>query len=221
MESTLTLRLANEGDIDAMTTITTTAYPLDAQWRYRFPKLNVYSDDHHDFLRSRQAAHIANAMRGTQVVMLAEAPSNQNPSVKKVVALSVWQLPGTYMKEGNGSPKVQNQRRDADIPRMQAFKKSLGEAKEILLDRIYGENQLFLLSLATHPDHHRRGAGTMLCRWGMAKAREEGSTVTLFASVIGKMLYEKLGFKQVGMAHVQVDGEEEGLDIPAMVAGSW
>ena len=61
----------------------------------------------------------------------------------------------------------------------------------------------------------------MLCRWGMAKAREEGSTVTLFASVIGKMLYEKLGFKQVGMAHVQVDGEEEGLDIPAMVAGSW
>ncbi len=59
-----------------------------------------------------------------------------------------------------------------------------------------------------------------LCRWGLDKAREEGLAVTLFASGMGKVLYEKLGFKQVGVAHVQVDGEEEEINIPAMVAGT-
>lgn len=95
MESTLTIRPAKEADVDAMTTITTMAYPMDPQWRYRFPKLDIYPEDHHSLLRSRQAAHIANSMKGSHTVMLAEAPSNQNSSVKEVIALSVWQLPDT------------------------------------------------------------------------------------------------------------------------------
>ncbi len=103
---------------------------------------------------------------------------------------------------------------------MQAFRERLGEAKEVLLNQKYGGKQLFLLSLATHPEYHRRGAGTMLCRWGLDKAREEGLAVALFATGMGKVLYEKLGFKQVGVAHVQVDGEEDEINIPAMVAGT-
>ena len=54
----------------------------------------------------------------------------------------------------------------------------------------------------------------------MNKAREEGLAVTLFATGIGKMLYEKLGFEQLGVVHVEVDGEEEDLNIPAMVAST-
>lgn len=95
----------------------------------------------------------------------------------------------------------------------------LAEAKEVLLNRRYGENQMFLLSLATHQDHKRHGSRTMICRWGMAKPREMGLAVTLFASDMGKMLYDKLGFKQVGVSGLQVDGEEEELSIPAMVVG--
>lgn len=105
MDSTLIIRPANEADIGAMTTIAATAAPLDAQRRYCFPKRDVYPDDHHDYLRSRQAGHIANSMKGTHAVMLAEAPCNKNPSVKEVVALSVWQLPGAYTKNGDGTPK--------------------------------------------------------------------------------------------------------------------
>lgn len=62
---------------------------------------------------------------------------------------------------------------------MQAFKESLGVAKGALLDSKYGENELFSLSLATHPEPPRRGAGTILCKGGMAKAGEEGLAVTL------------------------------------------
>ena len=105
MESTLTIRAAKEADIDAMTTITTMANSMNPEWRYRFPKLDVYPDDHHSLLRSRQAAHIANSMKGTHTVMLVEAPCNQNSGVKEVIALSVWQLPGTDAKEDNGKQK--------------------------------------------------------------------------------------------------------------------
>ena len=101
MESTLTIRPANESDIDAMTTIITMARVQDPEWRYRFPKLDLYPDDHHSFQRSRQAGHIANSRKGTHTVMLAEAPSYQNSGVKEVIALSVWQLPGTYTNGDN------------------------------------------------------------------------------------------------------------------------
>lgn len=103
---------------------------------------------------------------------------------------------------------------------MQVFRERLEEAKDVFFDRRYGEKQLFLLSFATHPEYHRRRARTMLCRWEIDRAREEGLAVTLFASGMGNMLYEKLGFKQVGVAHAQVDGEEEEIYISAMVSRS-
>ena len=57
----------------------------------------------------------------------------------------------------------------------------------------------------------------MLLQWVLAKAREEGWVVSLFASLMGEKLYTKLGFTRVGTAHVQVEGEDEALDVPAIV----
>jgi hypothetical protein len=57
----------------------------------------------------------------------------------------------------------------------------------------------------------------MLTQWGIDKARTEGMNTTLFATPMGFPLYRKLGFCEVGRVHVQVDGEKELLDIPAMV----
>ena len=37
---------------------------------------------------------------------------------------------------------------------------------------------------------------------------------------MGKILYDKLGFEQVGAVRVKVEGEEVVLDIPAMVHDS-
>ena len=105
MESTLTIRPATEADIGAMTTITMMAYSLNPEWRYRFPRLNLYPEDHHAFLLRRQAGHIDNSIKGTHTVMVVEAPSNQNPSVKKVVALGVWELPGTFTRGGDAPQK--------------------------------------------------------------------------------------------------------------------
>ena len=51
--------------------------------------------------------------------------------------------------------------------------------------------------LTTHPDHHRRGAGTMLVKWGTDKADELGLESYLEGSSQGRPLYERHGFQPV------------------------
>ncbi len=106
--------------------------------------------------------------------------------------------------------------RDANQARMQAWAAALA-GKRDLLDAVYRDDQFFLMVLDTHPEYQRRGAGTILCEWGMARAREQGKVVTLFASTMGAPLYGKLGFRTLGVVKVQVEGEEEKLELPAMM----
>ena len=114
-------------------------------------------------------------------------------------------------------PADYSERRDASAPRMNAFRASIGVNKKMTFDAVYGEQQLNLMVLATRPDYQRRGAGSALVKWGMKKAKDEGLTVTLFSSPQGYGLYKKLGFVDVGIASVQVEGEELALTLPMMV----
>ena len=67
----------------------------------------------------------------------------------------------------------------------------------------YGGKQIHLWLLTTHPDFRRRGAGTMLYNWGFDRAAEKGWVVTVLASPLGKLLYERLGCKLLGSVTVQ------------------
>ena len=51
----------------------------------------------------------------------------------------------------------------------------------------------------------------------MARAKEQGKGVTLFASPMGERVYRRLGFREIGVVAVQVEGEEEKVEIPALV----
>lgn len=81
----------------------------------------------------------------------------------------------------------------------------------------YGEEQLLLWELMTHPDFRRRGAGTMLCDWGEKEAAKKGWTLTVMSSPIGRLLYEHLGYELVGSERVQADGEDEAFDIYSLI----
>jgi predicted N-acetyltransferase YhbS len=116
------------------------------------------------------------------------------------------------------SPSDHLDRRDANPARMTAFRKAICKAKEEWFDKKFGESQMCLTTLATYPDYMRRGAGKALCEWGIKKAvSDKLAAVTLFSSPMGKPLYTKLGFRQVGMVHTQVEGEEEFPDFPGMI----
>ena len=87
-----------------------------------------------------------------------------------------------------------------------------------MFDDKYGADKYIYLSLLnTHPDYQGQGAGKALCQWGLEKADREAWIVTLFSSPMGKRLYAKLGFRDVGSFKTQVEGEAEWLDTPAMV----
>lgn len=49
--------------------------------------------------------------------------------------------------------------------------------------------------LGAHPDYHGRGIGSMLLKWGLDRADQEGLETYLSASPSGRPLYEKRGFK--------------------------
>tara|TARA_R110002003_G_scaffold104_15_gene8303 strand:+ start:15090 stop:15857 length:768 start_codon:yes stop_codon:yes gene_type:complete len=65
-------------------------------------------------------------------------------------------------------------------------RKSLGTRPYFVLD-----------TLATLPQHERRGAGSMLVRWGCEKADEAGVVAYVEASPVGAPLYARHGFEPV------------------------
>lgn len=118
-------------------------------------------------------------------------------------------------------PSDHPERLDANPARMLEFRKQLHKAKTAWFDSRYGDEQLNLMVLATHPDYRRRGAATLLVRWGVDQAARRGAAITLFSSPMGLPLYTKLGFRPVGLVHCQVDGEEEFVELPGMIWEPW
>lgn len=77
----------------------------------------------------------------------------------------------------------------------------------------YGNDQVNLWMLVTHPRFRRQGAATMICNWGQQESLKTNRILTVMASPMGKALYLVLGYKIVGAVTAQVDGEEEKVDI--------
>ncbi|PMD45735.1 hypothetical protein L207DRAFT_420211 [Hyaloscypha variabilis F] len=225
MEIKPALRRAIKSDVEAISRIALASMALDPQWPYRFPLASVYPEDHKKFTRIRYTEYLSNQDIGAFDIMLAELPSNEDPSTTIPIAFAIWQLPGSHIKRTGNKQKPSTKppsdhlnRRDASPVRMQQFRKTISKAKEEWFDNRFGESQMCLTTLATHPEYMRRGAGSALCEWGIRKAVAENlKAVTLFSSPMGKRLYTKLGFRQVGLVHTQVEGEEEFLEFPGMI----
>lgn len=57
------------------------------------------------------------------------------------------------------------------------------------------ERHAVLGMIVTSPDYRRRGAASLLLRWGIEKADERGVEIYLESSVAGRPLYEKFGLR--------------------------
>lgn len=108
-------------------------------------------------------------------------------------------------------------REDANSERLNAFTNAGIKAKQDFLNDVYGDNQIHLQILGTHPDAMRRGFGSALCAWGMAKAREDGLVVSLLAGPKGYPLYTHLNFQALETVVVQVPDDEDNVFLTPMV----
>ncbi|KAK7756927.1 hypothetical protein SLS62_000943 [Diatrype stigma] len=72
---------------------------------------------------------------------------------------------------------------------------------------------------AVHPAYQRRGIASRLVRWGLEEARRRGSGSALEAiteaSVMGRSVYERLGFRPVAEIEYEVDEEFQARDRPS------
>ena len=233
----MSIRPATAADLDAITWIITEGMPDDPATRYQYPYRLDFPEDHYKYTR---ILHEHLMSMESKSYMVFESPSIEDAEVKKPVALALWQLPGSHIaateatavpRSNDGSdalaatetkikstgPIVRPERRDANIARHTAFRANISVAKRQMFDNKFGDQQLYLDLLACHPDYRGRGAGEMLVKWGLEKAKAEGLTVTLYASPMGGRVYSRLGFKRVGSFRTQVEGEEEFYDLPGMV----
>lgn len=75
---------------------------------------------------------------------------------------------------------------------------------------------LYLNLLSTRPTHHRRGAGSMLIKWGLDRADELGVEAYHESSIEGRPLYERFGYKvikEVKFDMAQYGRPDLGVDV--------
>jgi len=107
-------------------------------------------------------------------------------------------------------------RRDADLKHTEEFNRVVYGAKKDYFDDVYGDKQIHLELLATHTDYQKRGAGSMLMRWGLQTAEEEGRIVTLIASPGAVGFYAHLRFATIFNLTIQLEGESEKVQAIGM-----
>jgi GNAT superfamily N-acetyltransferase len=216
----ISIRHLETADLDAIVNIAITAFPFDEQWVYRYPYRKEYPDDHQKYTRLYYSEYLKTYFAGQNAIMVAEARDLDNPSRLKVIAMSIWDNAGDKLPNPDlpavRPPNNYPERRDCNPKRLKAYSASTMRVRKDLFVAKFGQRQLSLRQMATLPDYWRHGAASKLLTWGMDRASTEGVAVPMFAGNMGKKLYEKFGFKELGVARVQVEGEEEVLLMSAM-----
>lgn len=139
----------------------------------------------------------------------------------EIVAISFWRLPiqniqpATFKSEqaADAEGSIQQEAIPEADRRTKKFWAEVEETKKSFFEEFLGNRvhackfsiqQIFqhrshscadLHLLITHPSHRRRGAGSMLVKWGCDKADELGIMAACTASTAGEFVYKKNGFE--------------------------
>jgi GNAT superfamily N-acetyltransferase len=226
----LTLRLATKADLDAIVRIVWASFPDDPGCNYKFPYRDQYPDDFTSWTRREYEAYLdqpdkfatwvvtaaipsSHSLHGATGTNTASAPAERG-AAEQPIAIGVWDV--NVLAKSESPDRGIDERHDANRSHMRAYAAAMTRAFSNHFAH-HGGQQLHLWMLMTHPDHRRRGAGTMLCDWGRDEARRRGGwALTVMASPMGRNLYEHLGYRVQGSTRARVDGEDEFVDIFAM-----
>ena len=219
LSSSLSIRNATISDTEAITNIMSAAFDDSPPFRYIYQFMDKYPKDYHDC--RYEIIHAALGIPGI-LAEVALLPNNSYPHEPTPIAVALWVPPAAWnmtdspslgmLKQMKCSNRYMNTTRFAD------YLHQLFDAKEKYLDSVYAhENQLYLDTLATHPDYQRRGAGSALVRSGVQFGKDvykgENVTATLIATEAGEPLYQYLQWTSLRNFTVRsldvVDGSRE------------
>ncbi|KAJ5691970.1 Acyl-CoA N-acyltransferase [Penicillium macrosclerotiorum] len=120
-------------------------------------------------------------------VKIVDPESNNANGQPRLVAYAKWDL-AMVAERGSRFPPWHEDQPAGDCDN---FFGSLEKERQ----RVMGDRKNFYLDmLGTHPEYRKRGAGSMLVKWGCDLADDEGAGAYVDASKAGAPLYEKFGF---------------------------
>ncbi|KAI1769912.1 acyl-CoA N-acyltransferase [Hypoxylon cercidicola] len=219
----LALRAATLDDLEDIATVAQEGFPDDPEFNYRFPHRHEYPEDNRKWILQEYREYLEQPDK--YAVNIVTASDNDD----KAIALSIWDVSISKAHQGGDlgvpdNPLEEPRRHDVNATHFREFKKTMSQYFDTHFGK-YGDSQIHLWLLATHPHFRRRGAGTRLCRWGLERASRMTLHTTVLASPMGKRLYEGLDFTICGSFIIQADGEEEKLKLWAMMEsmprGGW
>jgi hypothetical protein len=217
-------RDAIKEDIDDIITVLLDAFSPSLAWQYTMPEYQRYKDYTRYCLRESLAQQWDDIDTDTifvKVVAVPDATASGGRN-ERVVAVSAWALTArnataTSATQCNVAQMLQhgpplcasqfgatdnnsryncsaeldtNQTRAADLDRQ------LDEAKTRYIDEVYPK-QLYLGSLATHPDWDGHGFAALSLHWGIELAKALEEPVTLIATPAGYPLYNDTRFRSL------------------------
>ena len=213
-------------DLPYTATISANAFKSDSDFNTIFPRLHDYPEDFRTFFLRR---HKRLLNQGGAVGRVAVTDDNDPQEEGTIIGVAFWERVGDgeaaqawkyqglglaverglmYLGELYFNVFVGN--RSADEKRVATYYASI----EINFLRESCKEYWYLQHLAVDPAYQRRGAGQLLTKWGIEKARREGCCAALDASEVGRPMYEKLGFQIVKV----IPGDVTGVgSLPIMV----
>ncbi|KAK6334550.1 hypothetical protein TWF730_003764 [Orbilia blumenaviensis] len=206
-----TIRPASISDLDRIAEVAVKGFPDDPEFDYRFPHRLEYPQDHFKWVREEYKEYLEQTEKFSVVVVTTKDATTTREDT--VISLAVWDMDNSIASRGGDLGL--NERRDVNKAHYTEYLATLERGRLEYFSK-YGNEQYHLWLLVTHPDFRKRGAGTMLCRWGMEKATEQSYMTTVLGSPMGTLLYEYLGFKLVGFVTAHVEGEEEKVDVSCL-----
>ncbi|KAK0748927.1 acyl-CoA N-acyltransferase [Schizothecium vesticola] len=197
----LRLRHATEADAPAMAAVSSRAFRETLSQILFPPRLRHLSQE--DQETPWRASRTIRRMRDGKATLVVVDTADDGEETA-VVGMAQWVRPvdkgaGAPPPPSSGGTVVAEDPAPAtlDSEALDDFMKLLDEETKKVLGPDGSKHMWYLLVLTVDPDHHRRGIGGLLLRWGMEQAATEGRRAFIHATPEGKYLYEKFGFKSL------------------------
>ncbi|KKY15003.1 putative gnat family [Diplodia seriata] len=183
----LEIRPVEPADADTMAYITTTALGSTGVIRLK------HNDPPHPAYTQHHKESILKSLSKSTARVLKVVDTDNND---EIIAIGHWEI---YDK-GRSDEELKQMEKPYEPP-VEEERERFGHVQRDFFNYLNRVNRelgktphYFLALLVTHPDHYRRGAGSMLIRWGTEHADRDGLICFLEASEAGRPLYKRHGF---------------------------
>ncbi|OAX83303.1 hypothetical protein ACJ72_02336 [Emergomyces africanus] len=189
----LTLSYAKEGDVDEIANIHLASFGKNMMLRAQFPTPALVAGLRISLMdKAREEIH--DAQWAVLVVRDQEA----------IISFAKWKRPVINTDSYSEAPWQWPKGTRMDI--LNEWTRRV----EDVSNKVIGTTPCYCLSfIGTHPEHERRGAASMLIRWGLEHSAKEGVPIQLESTMVAWPLYKKLGFEDKGRIQMQLEGVGE------------